>query len=303
MREQGIFRKSYPDSGGKEDLSAFEVRLESFESNAREKCRHALKGIDKGPLPGRLFYLLEKEIFPLLFTIGFDAWFTRTIFNASGEAWQSLRSVSDHVRVISPVLSMNIIEVREGVLRNSKNRSKARSGLNGLSRTCLSQDWKAHYHIRTKTDALDMVSMPEESRVVLVGAIVPALHKLKQRGGEWWVIEQEPRTLKADEIPHFVPAESSREAIDRAEVLIITGTALVNHTLDRILEGTRPGIEITVVGPTASMLPDPLFERGVKLVGGVRVKRPDELLSVLAAGGSGYHFFDHLAERIVIRNE
>jgi len=175
--------------------------------------------------------------------------------------------------------------------------------LNGLSSTCLSRGWKAHYHIRTKTDALDLVPMPEESRVVVVGAIVPALQKLKQRGGEWWVIEQDPRTLKADEMPHFVPAESSREAIDRAEVLIITGTALVNHTLDRILEGTRPGIEITVVGPTASLLPDPLFERGVKLVGGVRVKRPDELLSVLAAGGSGHHFFDHLAERIVIRNE
>jgi len=133
MREQGIFRESYPDPRGKEDLSAFEVRLESFEKNAREKCRHALKGIDKGPLPGRLSYLLEKEIFPLLFTIGFDARFTRTIFNASGEAWQSLRPISDHVRVISPVLSMNIREVREGVLRNSKNRSKARSGLNGLN--------------------------------------------------------------------------------------------------------------------------------------------------------------------------
>jgi uncharacterized protein len=45
--------------------------------------------------------------------------------------------------------------------------------MNGLSTTCLSQGWKAHYHIRTKTDALDMVSMPEASRVVAVGAIVP----------------------------------------------------------------------------------------------------------------------------------
>jgi hypothetical protein len=31
-----------------------------------------------------------------------------------------------------------------------------------------------------------------------------------------------------------------------------------------------------------------------------RVKKPDELLNVLAAGGSGYHFFGELAARMVI---
>jgi len=35
-------------------------------------------------------------------------------------------------------------------------------------------------------------------------------------------------------------------------------------------------------------------------VGGVWVKKPDELLDVLASGGSGYHFLDRLADRIVL---
>jgi hypothetical protein len=34
--------------------------------------------------------------------------------------------------------------------------------------------------------------------------------------------------------------------------------------------------------------------------GGVWVKKPDELMEVLAAGGSGYHFFDKLAPRMGI---
>jgi hypothetical protein len=37
------------------------------------------------------------------------------------------------------------------------------------------------------------------------------------------------------------------------------------------------------------MLPDALFARGVRVVGGVWVKKPDELLDVPAAGGSGYY--------------
>lgn len=90
------------------------------------------------------------------------------------------------------------------------------------------------------------------------------------------------------------------ETIAAADVLIITGVTLVNRTLQPILAAARPDAEIAVIGPTASLLPDALFARGVRVVGGVRVKKPDELLDVLAAGGSGYHFFEKLAPRMVI---
>ena len=99
---------------------------------------------------------------------------------------------------------------------------------------------------------------------------------------------------------HFIPADESRETIAAADVLIITGVTLVNHTLEHILAAARADAEIAVIGPTASLLPDALFARGVRVVGGVRVKKPDELLDVLAAGGSGYHFFAKLAPRMVI---
>ena len=40
-------------------------------------------------------------------------------------------------------------------------------------------------------------------------------------------------------------------------------------------ETARPDAENAVIGPTASLLPDALFDRGVRVVGGVRVKKPD----------------------------
>ena len=110
----------------------------------------------------------------------------------------------------------------------------------------------------------------------------------------------DPKTLKSDELKHFIPADQSEETIAAADVLIITGVTLVNHTLEQILQAARRDAEIAVIGPTASMLPDVLFDHGVRVMGGVRVKKPDGLLDVLAAGGSGYHFFDNLAPRIVI---
>jgi len=172
--------------------------------------------------------------------------------------------------------------------------------LNALSAICWERGLNDNYRIQMNTDAVDVVRMPAESSVAVIGAFVPILRKLKTRGGRWWVIEQDPQTLKSDEMDHFIPADRSDETIAAADVLIITGVTLVNHTLEPILKAARPGAEIAVVGPTASMLPEALFESGARVVGGVWVKKSDELLNVLAAGGSGYHFFDRLAPRIVI---
>jgi uncharacterized protein len=174
------------------------------------------------------------------------------------------------------------------------------AALNALSAACWEKGFINDYRIQINTDAVDAVRMPAESSVAVVGAFVPVLRKLKVRGGRWWVIEQDPKTLKNDEMDHFIPADRSAETICAADVLIVTGVTLINHTLEAILEAARPDAEIAVIGPTASLLPDALFARGVRVVGGVWVKKPDELLDVLAAGGSGYHFFDKLAPRITI---
>jgi len=172
--------------------------------------------------------------------------------------------------------------------------------LNALSSTCFSHGWEERYNIKMGMGALDAIPLPQKSSVAVIGALAPVLRSLKSRGGTWWVIEKDPKTLKSDETSHFVSFDRSEEVISKADVLIITGVTLVNHTLEGILEQAKTEAEIALIGPTASMLPDPLFDRGVRLVGGVWVKQPDELLDVLAAGGSGYHFFDALADRIVI---
>ncbi len=181
--------------------------------------------------------------------------------------------------------------------------SVAIATLNALSAVCWEHGLTDRYRIQVGIDALDAVRMPDESSVAVIGAFVPILRKLKGRGGKWWVIEQDPLTLKSDEMNHFIPADQSEETIAAADVLIVTGVTLVNHTLEEILKVARQDAEIAVIGPTVSMLLDVLFALGVRVVGGVWVKKSDELLDVLAAGGSGYHFFNDLAPRIVIERE
>ncbi len=179
-------------------------------------------------------------------------------------------------------------------------RATAIAVLNALSVACWEKGCRGDYEIRERKDAQDLIDFQSGRQVTVVGALGPVLQKLRKRKGSWWVVEQDPRTLRKEEIAHFVPADQSDKVIGEADVLVVTGVTLLNGTLEYILHKARVGADICIMGPTAGMLPEPLFKRGVRVVGGIRVRQPDAALDVLAGGGSGYHLFDELAERIVL---
>jgi uncharacterized protein (DUF4213/DUF364 family) len=172
--------------------------------------------------------------------------------------------------------------------------------VNALSESCRKRRPDADHPLETGRDVLDTVPLPEESYIVVVGALVPVIKRLKVRGKPFGILELDLRTLKPDELPFAVPKDKADAEIMGADMLIITGTTLLNNTLEPILALARPGIQILVVGPTASMLPEAFFRRGVTILGGDRVTRPDDLLDTIAEGGSGYHFFGKSAEKTII---
>ncbi len=173
--------------------------------------------------------------------------------------------------------------------------------VNALSSVCWRKRPPEAYDILTGVDALDDVVFPDDGFVVVVGALVPALRALKQRGKPFGILELDPSTLKKDEMEFYVPFERAAEVAPKADHFIITGTTLINDTLEGLLAMRKPGAEIMVVGPTASMLPGAFFKRGVNELGGIAVTDADRVLDVIAEAGSGYHFFGKGAERTIIR--
>lgn len=145
--------------------------------------------------------------------------------------------------------------------------------------------------------------MTRYRKTVVVGALAPMLKKLIAAGADFHVMEQDPRTLKEREMPYYLPPERAAECVPDADLLVITGVTILNDTLPGLLELAKPGAEILVTGPTASMLPDAFFARGVTMLGGIQATKPDELLDIISEGGSGYHFFGKSAERTVVRRK
>jgi uncharacterized protein len=154
--------------------------------------------------------------------------------------------------------------------------------------------------LRANEDAYDAAAIRPGEHVVVVGAFVPFLKALKRAGQSWTVLETDPATLKPDELAHFRPAADAPAVVPGADVLLITGTTLLNDTLAGLLALARPDARVVVVGPTVGLLPDVLLSHGADILGGIRVTDPDAFLDTLAEGGSGYHFFGRSAEKVVL---
>ena len=70
------------------------------------------------------------------------------------------------------------------------------------------------------------------------------------------------------------------------DILFCTGTTLINDTLENILEKyKRKARKIILIGPTASMIPDILFDYGVDIVGGIEIFDSETTIRVLQEGG------------------
>ena len=189
---------------------------------------------------------------------------------------------------------------REALSGHGIRRTVGIATVNALADYC----WQCRPHpdveLRHGVDAFDATEIRHGDRVVVVGAFVPFLKELKRRGQAFLVLEQDPATLKADELPFFRPAEQAAEILPNADVVLITGSTLVSNTLEHLLVLARPDARVTVVGPTVGMLPDAFLARGANVLGCVRITEPDPFLDLLVEGGSGYHFFGRSAQKLVL---
>jgi uncharacterized protein len=155
--------------------------------------------------------------------------------------------------------------------------------------------------LRRGVDAFDANVFRPDDLTVIIGAFVPFLRELKKRKQRFLVLEKDPATLKESEMPFYRPAEMAPEVVPQADVLLITGSTLLYHSMEDLLAMARPDARVTLVGPTVGMLPDAFLARGADILGGVQITEPDEFLDLLAEGGSGYHFFGRVAEKMVVQ--
>lgn len=122
-----------------------------------------------------------------------------------------------------------------------------------------------------------LASRGRGKNVALVGHF-PFVSQLRQTVGKLWVIEQNP-------IEDDYPAEAAIDLIPQADIVAITSSALVNHTLDKLLSLCTPQATVMLLGPSTPLSPI-LFDYGATIISGMRVVDEAAVLRTVGQGAA-----------------
>ncbi len=113
-------------------------------------------------------------------------------------------------------------------------------------------------------------------KIAIIGHF-PFLPKLRQVAKELWVIEKQPGEGEL--------AETHAEGlIPEADVIGLTGSAFINHTIEHLLQLCSPKSYVVVLGATTPLSPV-LFDYGVDAISGTIVVDPELVLRSVSQGG------------------
>ncbi|MCB1997391.1 MAG: hypothetical protein KDG57_16210, partial [Rhodoferax sp.] len=152
------------------------------------------------------------------------------------------------------------------------------AAVNALTR-CLCT--RAGFTPPVSRDSLGQLDPQPGETIGMVGHFTPLLPRLRAAGAKVVILE-----LRADLVGE---RDGVRVTLDPAELrscrkVLATGTLLLNHTLEPVLAQCVHADRLVLVGPSVGGPPDPLFARGITLLGGSWVEEPLRFLDTLRAG-------------------
>ena len=138
---------------------------------------------------------------------------------------------------------------------------------------------ETNFPLDTVTDSLGLLSVDRGDRIGMVGLFSGLIEPIKKAGADLIIIEKkEPLIQKFRDLPITLDVTK----LAACNKILCTSTTVLNNSLDEILTHCSPDAFVSIVGPTAGYFPDPVFARGVNVVGGRVVENSKEFLQRLA---------------------
>jgi uncharacterized protein len=115
-----------------------------------------------------------------------------------------------------------------------------------------------------------------DKNVAIIGHF-PWIPKLKEKVKNLWVLEQ--RLREGD-----LPAKRADRILPQCEVVGITGTSFINHTLENLLSLCK-GAYVLMIGPT-SPISLVLFDHGIDAICGTKVIDEEKIIRSISEGAT-----------------
>jgi hypothetical protein len=126
-------------------------------------------------------------------------------------------------------------------------------------------------------NAFEIILEKGQGKNVAIVGHFPWIPKLREKVKNFWVLEQ--RLREGD-----LPAKEADRILPQCDVVGITGTSFINHTVEGLLNLCKNPY-VVLVGPT-SPLSSVLFEYGIDAICGSKIIDPDQLIRSISEGAT-----------------
>ena len=136
-------------------------------------------------------------------------------------------------------------------------------------------------------NSLGDIALGPQDHLGMIGFFPPLVRRVTEAGGRLSVVEMNAEMVarQRERFPG-VHITQDRAALADCNLVVGTSTMLLNDTLDAMLAAAPRAQRFAVIGPSAGLWPDALFDRGVTLLGGTRVVDAPAFRDAMAAGSS-----------------
>ncbi len=127
-------------------------------------------------------------------------------------------------------------------------------------------------------NAFDVLAKKCKDKKVAIVGHFPFIPKLRKLALKLWVLEKNPR-------PGDLHAEEVVDILPQADIVGITGTSFINHTIDGLLGLCNKGSWIMIVGATSPLSPI-LFDYGIDMIAGSKVIDSQKAMNCIGQGAT-----------------
>jgi uncharacterized protein (DUF4213/DUF364 family) len=143
-------------------------------------------------------------------------------------------------------------------------------------------------------DILDYLALQPGDHVSMVGYFEPVVKKLEN-------MDIYLRIFEKREHPAALPAEMALAEILHSDVIIISATTFVNHTIDALLQRvTDQQREVIILGASTPLSKSLLNDYPITLLSGIQIPQPETVLRIVSEGG-GMQSLKHAVEKVNLR--
>jgi len=144
-------------------------------------------------------------------------------------------------------------------------------------------------------DILDHLQLEPKDRLAMIGNFVPLVPIIRKKVADLYVFTEE--AVRAE---GYLPSSAIPDYIPTCDVLLITGTSIVNGTIDHILSAVATCREVAILGASTPLFPEVFSDTPVTLLSGIHIVNPDAILQIVSEGG-GMRVFRKDIKKINLR--